>query len=85
MRKSLSARRLSIRISPALERAIQEQAHATGRSASEVVREVLEQHFISQSPPSCYEIAHKARAIGCVEDAPPDLSTNPMHFEGFGN
>lgn len=81
----MSSHRLSIRISPALERTIQEHARASGRRSSEVVREVLEKHFTDQRPSlSCYELAHKAKVIGCVKDAPSDLSTNPQHFKGFG-
>lgn len=26
----------------------------------------------------------KAGLIGCIKDAPPDLSTNPNYMEGFG-
>ena len=33
---------------------------------------------------SCYEVAKKARIIGMVKNAPPDLSTNRQHMEGFG-
>jgi predicted DNA-binding antitoxin AbrB/MazE fold protein len=31
-----------------------------------------------------YESLDKAGLIGCVKDAPPDLSTNPKYMEGFG-
>jgi hypothetical protein len=34
---------------------------------------------------TCYAIARRARIIGSVKNAPPDLSTNPDHFEGFGS
>lgn len=81
----MSSPRLSIRISPDLERTIQEHARASGKPASEIVREALEEHFAGQGPSlSCYELARKARVIGCVKDAPPDLSKNPKYFEGFG-
>jgi hypothetical protein len=81
----MSSYRLSIRIDPVLAHTIQAHAQASGRRASEVVREVLEQHFNTRRPPlSCYELARKAKVIGCVKDAPRDLSTNPKYFEGFG-
>jgi hypothetical protein len=31
-----------------------------------------------------YEIAMREGLIGCVDDAPPDLNTNPACMEGFG-
>jgi predicted DNA-binding antitoxin AbrB/MazE fold protein len=33
---------------------------------------------------NCYDLAQKAGMIGALKDAPPDLSTNPDHFQGFG-
>ena len=36
------------------------------------------------APRSFYEAMKEAGAIGCVTDAPADLSTNPVHMEGFG-
>jgi len=81
----VSSHRLSIRISPDLERRIHHRARVAGRRPSAVVREVLERHFGEQgSAPSCYDLAREAGVIGCAADAPPDLSTNPQYFEGFG-
>jgi predicted DNA-binding antitoxin AbrB/MazE fold protein len=31
-----------------------------------------------------FELLDKAGLIGCVKDAPSDLSTNPKYLEGFG-
>ena len=81
----MPSHRLSIRITPELERRIHQRARVAGRRPSAVVREVLEQHFAEQgSAPSCYDLAREAGVIGCAADAPPDLSTNPKYFEGFG-
>lgn len=33
---------------------------------------------------SFYDVLNEAGLIGIVEDAPPDLSTNPKYMEGFG-
>ena len=38
----------------------------------------------SNSGPTLYASLEKAGLIGCVKDAPPDLSTNPKYMEGFG-
>ena len=31
-----------------------------------------------------YEVLDEAGLIGCIKDAPSDLSTNPKYMEGFG-
>ena len=38
----------------------------------------------SDSGPTLFELLDRAGLIGCVKDAPPDLSTNPQYMEGFG-
>jgi len=81
----MPSHRLSIRIPPELERRIRQSARVAGRRPSAVVREALEQHFTEPgAAPSCYDLARAAGVIGCAVDAPPDLSTNPTYFEGFG-
>lgn len=34
--------------------------------------------------PTLFEVMDEAGLIGCITDAPPDLSTNPKYMEGFG-
>ena len=81
----MSSPRLSIRITPELERRIHQRARVAGRRPSVIVRDVLEHHFADQdSALSCYDLAREAGIIGCATDAPADLSTNPKYFEGFG-
>ena len=81
----MASRRLSIRIGPDLEREIRERARVSRKRASDIVRDLLQRDLVGTSPAlSCYDVAHKARAIGCAEGAPRDLSTNPRHLEGFG-
>lgn len=31
-----------------------------------------------------FEVLDEVGLIGCIKDAPPDLSSNPAHLEGFG-
>ncbi len=60
-------------------------ARSSRKKASEIVREVLERDLAGpDSTPSCYDLARKAKAIGCAKGAPRDLSTNRRHFKGFG-
>ena len=40
-----------------------------------------------RTPPpgrTLYDPMKEVGTIGCVRDAPADLSTNPVHIEGFG-
>jgi len=34
--------------------------------------------------PTFFELLDEVGLVGCVKGAPPDLSTNPKHMEGFG-
>jgi predicted DNA-binding antitoxin AbrB/MazE fold protein len=47
---------------------------------------VLDQENTSPEHPveNCYDAAVRSGVIGCVDDAPHDLSTNPKYMEGFG-
>jgi predicted DNA-binding antitoxin AbrB/MazE fold protein len=35
--------------------------------------------------PTLFDVLDGAGLIGCIKDAPPDLSSNPNHLQGFGN
>jgi predicted DNA-binding antitoxin AbrB/MazE fold protein len=49
------------------------------------IEKVPESHAeLSDAGPTLFELLDKAGLIGCVKDAPPDLSTNPKYMEGFG-
>ncbi len=78
--------RLSIRITDKLRDQLAAAAEASGRRESEVVREALKQYLAPlEAKESAYEMAKRLKLIGCIKDAPPDLSTNPDYFEGFGD
>ncbi|MBX3413008.1 MAG: antitoxin family protein [Pirellulales bacterium] len=60
-------------------------------SENQVVRVSLRTHAenVREAPPadsepSAYDVFLAAGLLGCVKDAPPDLSTNPKYMEGFG-
>jgi hypothetical protein len=40
--------------------------------------------YLEMSSSSAYELANGAGLIGCVHDAPSDLSRNRKHFQGLG-
>ena len=52
---------------------------------SDIVRQVLEEHLKQRKPrESCYELARELGILGSAKGLPTDLSTNPIHMEGFG-
>lgn len=63
---------------------VERLARTNGTSEADIVREALEEYLAAHEGDTCYDRAERVGLIGCVEDAPPDLSTNPDHFEGFG-
>lgn len=44
---------------------------------------VQNQNTTETKPVSCYDLMKDY--IGCVKDAPKDLSTNKTYFDGFGS
>ncbi len=85
MGRTLKAKRISVRLPSALQSRLERRAKLAGKTESEVVREAVEAHIAQTSvPESAYQLAGRLGLVGCVKDAPPDLSTNPDHFDGFG-
>ncbi len=81
----MAGSRISVRLDDETHRRLDEAVTATGKSESELVREALAEYFQQHSQPeSCLDLARQHNLIGCASQLPPDLSTNPKHFEGFG-
>ena len=77
--------RINVRVEKRLKTQLEAEAREKGVSPSEIVRQVLEEHIRQRTPrESCYDLAKRLGIIGIYKDAPPDLSTNPAHMEGFG-
>jgi len=76
---------LSVKVPEALDRKITAAVKRRGMQKSEVVREALERYL---------DETHEVRRgsfldlagdlVGCVKDAPADLSSNPKHMNGYG-
>ncbi|MEE9295276.1 MAG: CopG family transcriptional regulator [Phycisphaerae bacterium] len=65
-----------------LRRRVERLARVNGASEADLVREALEEYCAAhEGGESCYDRLERAGLIGCVEDAPPDLSTNPDHLQ----
>jgi Arc/MetJ-type ribon-helix-helix transcriptional regulator len=77
--------RINVRLDPQLKKQLESAARAEGVSPSDVVRAALREHLDAKRPPlSCLDIARQIGIVGVYTDAPSDLSTNKVFFEGFG-
>ena len=77
--------RINVRVDGRLKQQLEAEAREKGVSPSAIVRQVLEEH-VRQQPQreSCLDIARRLGIIGSAKGLPTDLSTNPVHMEGFG-
>lgn len=78
-----------IHLSEEQKRELREYARSTGRSESDVIAAALGEYLSLRARPAvsgenCYEVAKRIGLLGVADDLPPDLSTNPAYFEGFG-
>ncbi len=85
----------SLRIDPDILRQITTYARAVGDSPSEIIRKAFEEfrnghqgtHVVERAEETAFDVMSRAGLIGCIngnDDTPTDLSTNPIHMEGFG-
>jgi Ribbon-helix-helix protein, copG family len=76
---------VSLKIPPALDRAVAERARRRGVSKSAVLREAIERYLAADTPVLNGSFTDLAQEyLGCVEGAPADLSSNSAYFEEFG-
>ena len=80
---------ISLKLTEALDAQLTAQAQRRRLSKSELVRRALtaflqasEQGVDGPQPQSAADLL--ADLVGCCEDGPPDLSSNPAHLSGFG-
>ena len=80
---------ISLKLTDALDARLTEQAHRRRLSKSELVRRALtaflqssEQDKEGQASQSAADLL--ADLLGCCEDGPVDLSTNPAYMSDFG-
>ena len=77
--------RINVRVDTRLKHRLEAEAKEKGVSPSEIVRQALEEHVSKHKPQeSCYDLAKRLGIIGSAKGLPADLSTNPVHMEGFG-
>ena len=83
----MSNHRISVRIPKHLGDRLRQRSEVKGTPESELVRKALESYLAQPvSGQSAFEAAIEAGVVGCAKESglPKDLSTNPKHFEGFG-
>lgn len=80
---------ISLKLTEALDAELTEQAHRRRLSKSELVRRALtaflqssEQAMEGSIPRSAGDLL--ADLVGCCEDGPADLSSNPAYLSEFG-
>ena len=80
---------ISLKLSEDLDAKLTEQAQRRRLSKSELVRRALttflqtsEQAIEGSASPSAVDLL--ADLVGCCEDGPADLSSNPAYLSGFG-
>ena len=76
---------LSLKVPEHLDRKLSAVVKRRGMPKSVVVREALER-YVDESREirkgSILDLA--GDLVGCVKDAPADLSSNPKHLDGYG-
>jgi predicted DNA-binding protein len=77
--------RITVRLPLELRRRLKAAANRSGRQESALIRAAIERELAAdEGAPTAYDRAKKAGIVGIVRGTPPDLSTNPKYFEGFG-
>jgi predicted DNA-binding protein len=77
--------RITVRFPAELRQRLKAAAHRAGTRESDLVRKAVERQLASEDAAlTAYDHAKKAGLIGAVRGAARDLSTNPKHFDGFG-
>jgi len=77
--------RITVRLPGELRRRLKAAARRSGTKESEVVRAAVERQLASaEAAPTVYGQLRKAGLVGSVRGAARDLSSNPVHFDGFG-
>jgi hypothetical protein len=62
---------------------IAQQSHLTpAELVLSLLKNAVSQPVNEPTPVSCFDLMQEG--LGCIEDAPGDLSVNKRHFEGYG-
>lgn len=76
---------LSLKVPEALDRKLAAAVRRRGARKSELVRQALERYLDEVQEPRRGSFLYLAGdLVGCVKDAPADLSSNPRRLADFG-
>ncbi len=75
---------LTLKLPEILESKLNNIAHKSGLSRSEVVRNALTEYFSREDLRNAGSFLDLARDLAGSIEGPYDLSTNKSHLEGFG-
>ena len=78
---------LILKIPEIMAAELEAKAKRLSKSKSEIVRDALDWDLHAPGQPSeisAYDALEAIGVIGCVDDLPPDLSTNRKYMEGYG-
>jgi hypothetical protein len=79
------SQRITIRVPVSLAKLLRQRSRTQGQTPSQLVRVALQDYLSAGTKPrTAYDAFQELGLIGCVKNAPSDLSTNPRYFEGFG-
>ena len=81
----MSDNRITFRLASKLRNQLRRRAKSLGKPQTEIVRVAVEKELSEAArPPTFYDALVESGFLGCIPDAPPDLSTNKRNMEGFG-
>lgn len=78
-------RMISLKLPEGIACQLEEEARGRNVSKSRLVRDAVAE-YLNRHAPAKKRTALEAAGdlVGCIKDAPEDLSTNPAHMRGFG-
>jgi hypothetical protein len=80
-----------IRLTPEQQEMLARLAAKSGKTWEEVFQEAMDsfdqraKHGNGDASVTVYQALVQTGLLGCIHDAPADLSTNPAYMEGFGS
>ncbi len=73
---------ISLKIDPALDQWLEEEAKKLGRTKSEIAREALDQRRQGLKKQSIHELMQEF--CGSIKGGPKDFATHRKYLKGFG-
>ena len=85
---------MNFTLDPKDQKELEARALDAGKDPGELLRELVHHALLAgkkngsipenEKEETLYDAFRRQGLIGCIDDLPADLSTNPKHMEGFG-